>query len=138
MLLYAADHFLDLGYVTIVPDAPHLASDEVWRWFITPFLHGDQLGYGFVALVAVGIFGTLLERRFGPVAVVATFILAGAAGAALAVVLETPPLLSDTPAWTRDGRQRRGARPARAPGSWTTGLPRAAATTARTTCWAYT
>ena len=99
MLLYAADHCLDIGYVTIVPDAP-LASDEVWRWFITPFLHGDQLGYAFVALVAVGIFGTLLERRFGPVAVVATFILAGAAGAALAVVLETPPLLSDTPAWS--------------------------------------
>jgi membrane associated rhomboid family serine protease len=100
MLLYAADHFLDIGYVTIVPDVPGAASDEVWRWFITPFLHGDQLGYAFVVLVAVGIFGTLLERRFGPVAVVATFVLAGAAGAALAVLLETPPLLSDTPAWS--------------------------------------
>ena len=47
---------------------------------MTPFLHGDQLGYAFVALVPVGIFGTLLERRFGPVAVVLTFVLAGAAG----------------------------------------------------------
>ena len=46
-----------------------------------------------------GIFGTLLERRFGPVAVVLTFILAGAAGAALAATLETPPLLSDVPIW---------------------------------------
>ena len=64
-----------------MPDAPRLSDDEVWRWFVTPFLHADQLGYAFVALVAVGIFGTLLERRFGPVAVVATFILAGAAGA---------------------------------------------------------
>ena len=100
MLLYAADPLLDLGYVTIVPDAPGLSDDEVWRWFVTPFLHGDQLGYAFVALVAVGIFGTLLERRFGPVAVVATFILAGAAGAALSVLLETPPLLSDAPVWT--------------------------------------
>lgn len=99
MLVYAADPRLDLGYLTIVPDAPRLSDDEVWRWFLTPFLHGDQLGYGFVALVAVGIFGTLLERRFGPVAVVATFILAGAAGAALAVLLETPPLLSDAPLW---------------------------------------
>ena len=53
-----------------------------------------------MALVAVGIFGTLLERRFGPVAVVATFILSGAAGAALAVTLETPPLLSDPPCGT--------------------------------------
>jgi membrane associated rhomboid family serine protease len=100
MLLYAADPTMDLGYVTIVRDAPGLSNDEVWRWFLTPFLHGDQLGYGFVALVAVGIFGTLLERRFGPVAVVATFILAGAAGAALAVTLEISPLLSDPVRWS--------------------------------------
>jgi membrane associated rhomboid family serine protease len=99
MLLYAADPTRDLGYVTIVRDASGFSHDDVWRWFITPFLHGDQLGYGFVALVAVGIFGTLLERRFGPVAVIATFILAGAAGAAVAVLLETPPLLSDAPVW---------------------------------------
>jgi membrane associated rhomboid family serine protease len=99
MLLYAASPGMDLGYVTIVRDAPDLSHAEVWRWFATPFLHGDQLGYGFVALVAVGIFGTLLERRFGPVAVVATFILCGAAGAGLAVALETPPLLSDPAVW---------------------------------------
>jgi membrane associated rhomboid family serine protease len=99
MLLYAANPGLDLGYVTVVPDASALANDEVWRWFLTPFLHGDQLGYGFIALVAVGLFGTLLERRFGPVGVVATFILAGAAGAGLSVLLETPPLLSDAPFW---------------------------------------
>ncbi|HEX5897231.1 MAG TPA: rhomboid family intramembrane serine protease [Thermoleophilaceae bacterium] len=99
MLLYAADQGLDLGYVTIVDNAPGLSDDDVWRWFLAPFLHADQLGYGFVALVPVGIFGTLLERRFGAVSVVATFILAGAAGTALAVVLETPPLLSDTPVW---------------------------------------
>jgi membrane associated rhomboid family serine protease len=106
MLVYVADPGLDLahagldlGYLTIVRDAPGLSDDAVWRWFVTPFLHGDQLGYAFVALVAVGIFGTLLERRFGAAAVVATFILAGAAGAALAVLLETPPLLSDTPLW---------------------------------------
>ncbi len=99
MLLYAADPGMDLGYVTIVDGAPGLSDDDVWRWFLAPFLHADQLGYGFVALVPVGIFGTLLERRFGVVAVAATFILAGSAGTALAVVLETPPLLSDTPVW---------------------------------------
>ena len=100
MLLYAASPSMDLGYLTIVRDAPSVSDNEVWRWFVTPFLHGDQLGYAFVALVAVGIFGTLLERRFGAVAVVATFILAGAAGAGLSVLLETPPLLSDTPVWS--------------------------------------
>jgi membrane associated rhomboid family serine protease len=95
MLLYTADQTLDLGYL-FVSDR---VDDEIWRWFATPFLHGDQLGYAFVALVGVGIFGTLLERRFGVIAVVATFILAGAAGAGLAVFLETPPLLSDAPVW---------------------------------------
>jgi len=34
------------------------------------------------------------------VAAVATFILAGAAGATLAVLLEVPPLLSDATVWT--------------------------------------
>lgn len=99
MLLYAASPGMDLGYVTIVRGASDVSNTEVWRWFATPFLHADQLGYGFVALVAVGIFGTLLERRFGPVSVVATFILCGAAGAGLAVTLETPPLLSDPAVW---------------------------------------
>jgi membrane associated rhomboid family serine protease len=95
MLLWAADPTLDLGYLWVNTSL----DNEVWRWFATPFLHGDQLGYGFVALIAVGLFGTLLERRFGAVAVLLTFILAGAAGAALAATLETAPLLSDAPAW---------------------------------------
>jgi membrane associated rhomboid family serine protease len=69
-------------------------DDEVWRWFITPFVH-DSLGYQFAALLGVGIFGTLLERRFGPVPVVLVFLLAGAAGAGLAVALDVPPLLDD-------------------------------------------
>jgi membrane associated rhomboid family serine protease len=95
LLVNAADPLRDIGYLWV--KAPVMT--DAWRWFVTPFLHGDQLGYAFVALVPVGIFGTLLERRFGPVAVVLTFVLAGAAGAALAAGLETPPLLSDVPIW---------------------------------------
>jgi len=95
VVLYAAKPTLDLGYL-LVSDA---FDDAAWRWFVTPFLHADQLGYAFVALVAVGLFGTLLERRFGPVAVVLTFVLAGAAGAALAALLKTSPLLSDDTFW---------------------------------------
>jgi membrane associated rhomboid family serine protease len=95
MLVAAGDPLRDIGQLFV----PAPSDNDIWRWFLAPFLHGDQLGYAFVALVPVGIFGTLLERRFGPVAVVATFILAGAAGAALAVQLETPPLLSDPPVW---------------------------------------
>ena len=103
VLVYAADRTLDLGYLIVAPDAPALAQDEVWRWFVSPFLHADQLGYAFVALVAVGIFGTLLERRFGPLPVVAIFVLAGAAGSALAVLVETPPLLENPPIYAVTG-----------------------------------
>jgi membrane associated rhomboid family serine protease len=96
VLLFAADPGLDPGYL----DVKTGSDDEVWRWFATPFLHADQLGYAFVALVPVGLFGALLERRFGAIAVLLTFILCGAAGAGLAATLETPPLLSDAPLWS--------------------------------------
>ena len=106
-------------------------DDEVWRWFTTPFVH-DSLGYQFVALLGVGIFGTLLERRFGPVPVVVVFVLAGAAGAALAVTLEVPPLL-ERPASTRCWAPTARRWGCCSPGSWTTGWRRAAARSATTT-----
>jgi membrane associated rhomboid family serine protease len=90
ILIWAADPSIDIGYV-IVP-----VQDEVWRFFATPFLHTDQLGYAFVALTATGIFGTMLERRFGPIPVVLIFVLSGAAGAALATTLEAPSLFADS------------------------------------------
>jgi membrane associated rhomboid family serine protease len=96
VLVYAADPTLDIGTLSVKHP---LGYDETWRWFVTPFLHADQLGYAFVALVPVGLFGTLLERRFGALPVLLIFILAGAAGAALAALLETPPLLSDAAFW---------------------------------------
>ena len=78
----------DLGYL-VIP-----VREEVWRFFVAPFLFQDQIGYAFVALVAVGVFGTLLERRFGPLVVVAVFVLSGAAGMALTAFVETPPLFT--------------------------------------------
>jgi membrane associated rhomboid family serine protease len=45
-------------------------DDQPWRYLTAPFVF-DNLGYQFVALVAVGIFGTLLERRFGAFAPIA-------------------------------------------------------------------
>jgi membrane associated rhomboid family serine protease len=66
--------------------------DDWWRVVTTSFLH-DNAGYQFVALVATGIFGTPLERRFGPVAAIATFVLCGAAGAAASELLAVRPAL---------------------------------------------
>ena len=56
-----------------------------------------------MALIAVGIFGTQLERRFGPLPVVAVFVLSGAAGMALVALIETPPLFTDTEVFTAYG-----------------------------------
>jgi membrane associated rhomboid family serine protease len=66
---------------------------QFWRLLSTPFVHGTNIGYGFVAMLATGIFGTHLERRFGAVAVVAVFLLSGVAGAALAVATGLTPAL---------------------------------------------
>jgi membrane associated rhomboid family serine protease len=66
---------------------------EPWRLVTTTFVHGTNIGYGFVTMLATGIFGMHLERRFGPVAPVAVFLLAGAAGAALALATGLVPAL---------------------------------------------
>ncbi|MEX2194054.1 MAG: rhomboid family intramembrane serine protease [Thermoleophilaceae bacterium] len=76
----------DLGAVLIDP------GDEAWRLITTPFIH-DNLGYQFVALLSLGIFGVMLERRFGLVTPIAIFALAGAGGAAAAVALDDLPAL---------------------------------------------
>jgi len=67
-------------------------GDEVWRYFAAPFVH-DNAGYQFIALIATGIFGMHIERRFGWFAVVAIFVLSGAAGAAVSDSLEVYPIL---------------------------------------------
>jgi membrane associated rhomboid family serine protease len=90
ILLFRADPTVDLGYLRVP------IAEEPWRFFVAPFLFGDQVGYAFVTLVAVGVFGTLLERRFGPLPVIAVFVLSGAAGMALVALIETPPLFTDT------------------------------------------
>ena len=69
-------------------------DDAPWRYLATPFVY-DSLAYQFVALVAVGVFGTLLERRFGLLAPLAVFLLAGAAGAAAAVAVDLAPPFYD-------------------------------------------
>ncbi len=58
-----------------------------WRLLTTSFLY-DSSGYQFAALVATGVFGMHFERRFGAFAAVSVFLLAGVAGAALAVGLQ--------------------------------------------------
>lgn len=70
-------------------------DDEPWRYVSSLFVY-DNAGYEFVALVTVGIFGTLLERRFGLVAPLLVFLAAGAAGAAAAVGTDLAPPFVDS------------------------------------------
>ena len=97
LLLYRADPLTDLGYLVVPTD------EEPWRFFASPFLFGSHIGYAFVALTAVGVFGTLLERRFGPLPVVAVFVLSGAAGMAVTAFVETAPLFTETEAFAAYG-----------------------------------
>ena len=66
-------------------------ADEPWRYLTTLFVH-DNLGYQFVTLVALGVFGTMIERRFGWFSVLVVFLLTGAAGAAASVAADVGPL----------------------------------------------
>ena len=63
---------------------------DPWRLATTAFVN-DNLGYLFISMVAVGVFGMHLERRFGWWAPLFAFVLSGAAGAALAVQLDMLP-----------------------------------------------
>ena len=60
-------------------------------------MYADNLGYQFVALVAVVLFGSMIERRFGWFPMLVIFLGAGAAGSALAVALDAPALVDETP-----------------------------------------
>lgn len=87
-----------------------------WRVVASPFIFNNA-GTEVVTLVAVAIFGTLIERRFGALAAIAIFLISGAAGAALSIELKAYPAfgangaaLGLLMAWLVDDRlaQRRG------------------------------
>ncbi len=105
MLLIAASLAVTLVLAasdTILPDqvgglVPGF-EDDAWRYLTTPFVH-DSLAYQFVALVTVGIFGTLLEQRFGWFVVIFLFLACGAAGAAAAAAVDLAPPFDDQPVY---------------------------------------
>jgi membrane associated rhomboid family serine protease len=52
-----------------------------WRLITAPFIY-DNTGYAFVALGTIALYGWLLERRHGPIPVLALFIAGGIGGIA--------------------------------------------------------
>ena len=62
---------------------PRPWSEQIWRLFTAPFVYDNTI-FAFASLGAVAVYGWLLERRQGPVPVIALFLLGGAGGMALA------------------------------------------------------
>jgi membrane associated rhomboid family serine protease len=62
-----------------------------WRVVTSPFVYGS-VWYELVAVVAIGVYGWMLERRHGPLAVLALFLLCGAGGIALTALIDPTPL----------------------------------------------
>jgi membrane associated rhomboid family serine protease len=81
---------LDVGLVT----GP--ADDEWWLVLTTPLVMQQNLGYLFITMLTLGIFGTQLERRYGAPVPLLVFVACGAAGAAAAMALESYPALGAT------------------------------------------
>ncbi|MDX6671660.1 MAG: hypothetical protein QOI91_2023 [Solirubrobacteraceae bacterium] len=64
---------------------------EEWRLLTASFVYVNT-GYALVSLLCIGVFGWLLERRHGHVAVVAVFLLSSVAGMALVTGVESFPV----------------------------------------------
>jgi hypothetical protein len=85
--------YLNLGDLVIIGPL----HGEWWRLLTSQFAYGHSFAGAvslFVALLGVGIFGSLLERRHGPLVVLALFLGAGVSAGLLAQAVYAEPLLS--------------------------------------------
>ncbi len=57
-----------------------------WRLFTAAFTY-DNVGYAFITLTTIAVFGWLLERRHGPLVVLALFLIGGVGGLAANVAV---------------------------------------------------
>jgi membrane associated rhomboid family serine protease len=60
-----------------------LDGSNWWHVLTAPFAYHSS-GYAFVTLFAIAVFGWLIERRHGPLVVIALFLLGGSGGLAVA------------------------------------------------------
>jgi membrane associated rhomboid family serine protease len=81
--------YVDIGKLMIIGPL----DGDWWKLFSAQFVYLNGL-YAFVTLLAVAIFGWLLERRRGPAVVLAVFLGAGATGALVASAVYAEPFVS--------------------------------------------
>jgi membrane associated rhomboid family serine protease len=67
-------------------------GSQWWRLFTAAFTY-DNAGYALITLGTVGLFGWLLERRHGPVPVLALFIIGGVGGLAATTAIDPNAVL---------------------------------------------
>jgi len=60
-------------------------NNHWWRIFTSSFTYSNT-GYAFVALAVIGLYGTLMEHRHGPIAVIVIYLLGAVGGLAVAAV----------------------------------------------------
>jgi membrane associated rhomboid family serine protease len=81
--------YVDIGKLMIIGPL----NGDWWKLFSAQFVYVNGL-YAFVTLLAIAIFGWLLERRRGPAVALAVFLGAGATGALVASAVYAAPLVS--------------------------------------------
>jgi membrane associated rhomboid family serine protease len=62
-----------------------------WRLLTAPFTYSNT-GYAFAALTTIALFGWLIERRHGPLAVIALFAVGGVGGMAATAAAYAAPV----------------------------------------------
>jgi membrane associated rhomboid family serine protease len=82
--------WLSLAFYVRADFAVTALGGDPWRFFTAAFLN-DGIAAQFAAVLGIGLFGWLIERRQGPIAVVLLFLLCGpgALAAAAAVDVES-------------------------------------------------
>jgi membrane associated rhomboid family serine protease len=83
LLLFAVNRS-DVGVVGSI-------HGQWWRVATSPFLYGN-VWYELAAVTAIAVYGWLLERRHGPIAVIAVFAVCGMGGIALTAAVDPSPL----------------------------------------------
>jgi membrane associated rhomboid family serine protease len=85
------------GYLVLAISAPADIAvagpldGQWWRVVSSLFLYGSAW-YELAAVLAIGVYGWLLEQRHGPFVVLGLFLLCGAGGIALTVAVDPTPL----------------------------------------------
>jgi hypothetical protein len=85
--LWLSQPFIPLSDLTI-----RTLGYEVW-FYLTAALTNTGLGAQFAASVGIGLFGWLIERRRGAIAVIALFLLCGPAAIAIALAIDSGSLV---------------------------------------------